>query len=27
VVYDDQGDITFGFEVGGPFQGFSHIPE
>ncbi len=27
VVYDDQGDISVGFEVGGPFQGFSHIPE
>ena len=27
VVYDDKGEITLGFEVGGPFQGFSHIPE
>jgi NTE family protein len=27
VVYDDQGEITLGFELGGPFQGFSHIPE
>ncbi len=27
VVYDDEGEFTFGFEIGGPFQGFSHIPE
>ena len=27
VVYDDEGEVTFGFEVGGPSQGFSHIPE